>query len=75
MKEFTHQCVKPACNTNYKDTDPDPYYCPSCNKERLVIAKEIDSKIKPQKPRVLSPQEQELDRWKKQGGFIPLIRG
>lgn len=43
MEEYTHSCIK--CQTEYKDEDPDPYYCENCNKERKIVAKEIDRKI------------------------------
>ena len=41
----THSCIKPACVARYESEDPEPYYCPSCNEQRLVIAKEIDAKM------------------------------
>lgn len=43
MQEYVHSCIK--CQTQYKDTDPDPYYCPPCNEKRKEIAKEVDKKI------------------------------
>ena len=42
-------CIK--CKEKYQDTEPDDFYCPSCNKERLKIAKEVDRKIAMQGPR------------------------
>ena len=42
---YTHPCIK--CGNKYTDEDPDPYYCPSCNKTRKQIAQEIDAKIHP----------------------------
>lgn len=41
--EFLKTCVK--CNTEYRDNDPDPYWCESCNAERKALAKEIDRKV------------------------------
>ncbi len=32
----------------YQSNDDDAYYCPPCNVERIRIAKEIDSKPRPQ---------------------------
>lgn len=40
-----HVCIKPGCGTKYQDEEPDAYYCPSCNEEKKVIAREVDSKI------------------------------
>lgn len=39
----SHACIK--CNKVYEDTDPEPYYCLSCNEERKAIAKEVDAKL------------------------------
>lgn len=43
-EKFTHSCIK--CLTEYTDTDPDPYYCSSCNETRKILAKEVDEKMK-----------------------------
>jgi DNA-directed RNA polymerase subunit RPC12/RpoP len=40
---FTHKCIK--CGEEYKDEDPDAYYCSACNEQRKVIAKEVDAKL------------------------------
>lgn len=40
---FTHGCIK--CHEQYQSTDIDPYYCPTCNEQRKIIAKQIDSKL------------------------------
>ena len=40
-----HKCIKPACGASYEDNDPDDYYCPPCNEQRKVIAREIDTKL------------------------------
>ena len=45
FKRMTHQCIKPGCSTRYETTDPDPYYCPSCDQARKAIAAEIDKKL------------------------------
>lgn len=41
------QCIK--CKMAYDSDDIEPYYCPTCNEQRIQIAKEIDSKIIPSK--------------------------
>lgn len=38
-----HNCIK--CGQVYEDGDVDAYYCDSCNEQRLLIAKQIDSKV------------------------------
>lgn len=40
MEKYSHKCIK--CSTDYKDTDPDPYLCKSCQNEKNVIAKQVD---------------------------------
>jgi uncharacterized Zn ribbon protein len=40
---FQHACIK--CQTKYSDADPEPYYCPSCNEQRKLIAQEVDKKM------------------------------
>lgn len=42
MSLFSHNCIK--CQEVYEDTDPDPYYCRTCNEQRILIAKEVDAK-------------------------------
>lgn len=39
----TVSCVK--CKEPYQSSDPDPYYCPSCEEQKKRIAKEIDAKL------------------------------
>lgn len=41
--EFLKTCLK--CNADYRDNDPDPYWCESCNAERKALAREIDRKV------------------------------
>lgn len=43
MEIFTHKCTK--CSLEYQDTEPEPYYCEVCNKERLAVAKEVDARL------------------------------
>lgn len=38
-----HKCIK--CKSDYIDSDPDPYLCPTCLEERKNIASEIDNKF------------------------------
>lgn len=67
--EYEHKCIK--CQAAYKDTDPDPYYCPPCNEERKAIAKKIDATMgaRPKKP--MESDLQRYDRMKNKYGFIP----
>lgn len=41
--EYNHKCIK--CSKEYKDTDPDPYYCNPCNEERKIIAEQVTKKV------------------------------
>lgn len=43
QKLFKVHCVK--CKVEYKDKEPDDYYCPPCNEARLEIAKQVNAKI------------------------------
>lgn len=65
---FDHACIK--CRTKYQDKDPDPYYCASCNEERLELAKKIDAQMasRPKKQHVSALQE--YDNAPKIRGFI-----
>ena len=42
-KEYQHVCIKPDCTNTYKDNDVDAYYCESCNRKRVELAKKIDA--------------------------------
>ena len=44
-ENFKHGCIKFECSNTYTDTDPDPYYCPSCKQANAAIAKEVDKKF------------------------------
>lgn len=46
VETFTHKCIRGECSNTYKDSDIDPYYCPSCKEEAQKIAKAIDKKLK-----------------------------
>lgn len=41
--KFLKNCIK--CSAQYRDSDPDPYWCESCNAERKALAREIDRKV------------------------------
>jgi len=43
QKLFKVHCVK--CKVEYKDKEPDDYYCSPCNEARLEIAKQINAKM------------------------------
>jgi len=64
----THSCIK--CGTQYKDSDPDPYYCKTCSEEKKAIAEEVDKKLrsKPRKPTKSALQE--YDEAQKVHGFV-----
>lgn len=63
-----HNCIK--CSEPYKSEDDEAYYCPSCNEERLRIAKEIDAKIKARPKRKTISGIQEYDNAPKVHGFL-----
>ncbi len=67
-------CIK--CAEQYESNDPDPYYCSPCETEKKALAKKIDAEIatRPRESKKLTGQEAELDRWKKEGGFMPMLR-
>jgi uncharacterized Zn ribbon protein len=67
MEQFTHKCIK--CNITYKDSDPDDYYCTSCNTERKKIASEIDKKLSGRVSRNVVSGLQEYDNAIKVRGF------
>ena len=54
-----HICIK--CKASYEDNEVDDYYCKSCIEEKERIAKEIDSKIKTDKPRIKTEFEMYQD--------------
>ena len=54
-----HNCIK--CNQAYNSSDPDPYYCTTCEKEKNVIAKEIDAKMANRPKRQTKSAWQQLD--------------
>lgn len=69
MEKYTHNCVK--CSVQYEDSDPDPYYCTSCNEEKIKIAKRIDEQMAnrpPKRNRVSALQE--YDSAPKAHGFV-----
>ena len=45
MKKYQHQCIRPDCQTTYRDEDPDAYYCPSHVEEKKKNAAQIDAKF------------------------------
>lgn len=67
MSEYPHKCLK--CNADYKDDDPEPYYCEICIQERKTIAKEIDKKIMPTLSYKQSSSLQAFDALPKVRGF------
>lgn len=40
---YSHECTK--CKAQYKDSDPDPYLCASCLKEKRSIAAQVDAQF------------------------------
>lgn len=65
---YTHSCIK--CKVQYEDTEPDEFYCPTCNTERLRIAAEIDAKIKAKPTKPTMSALQQYDAQEKFRGFI-----
>ena len=71
MEKISHSCIK--CQAVYSDNEIDAYYCSDCDEERKKIAKDIDLKnsLKPKKVKVV---DSEIERWKRVGGFMPIIK-
>ena len=67
---FEHKCIKPSCDTKYKDTDPDAYYCNSCNETRKEIAKQVDKKFENKIREPVKSLLQEYDESPKAHGFV-----
>lgn len=67
---YTHRCIKPNCAKNYEDTDPDAYYCPSCNEERKAVAREVDARLGARTPEQPMTALQEYDAAQKVHGFM-----
>lgn len=42
---YKHKCIKPTCQADYEDNDPDAYYCLPCTEEKKLIAKEVEMRI------------------------------
>lgn len=55
---LTHKCIKAGCDNTYQSEEQDPYLCASCIEVKNKVAKEIDSKVVRDKPRI--PSEFEL---------------
>ena len=72
-KTYKHKCIKPSCTQTYEDNDPDQYYCSPCNEERKEIAKQVDAKFA-NRPKEVKIDTDEIARWKKEGGFMPILR-
>lgn len=66
----SHACIK--CGKSYKDKDPEPYYCKTCNNERKLIAKTVDEKLKGRisKRKTVSALQEYENSTDKVGGFI-----
>lgn len=67
---YNHIC---ECGKKYKDTDPDPYFCPSCVEERKKIAAQVDKQIasKPSKRKIATDFQIALEK----GKTIPSANG
>ena len=53
---MTHTCIKPGCGASYEDSDPDPFYCPSCTEQKKSIATEIDTRLGSRPKKVVVPR-------------------
>lgn len=68
METFSHQCIK--CSETYTDTDPEVYYCPTCNEQRKAIAKEVDAKLKMRPKKPVESAIAQYDRLRNARGFV-----
>jgi len=57
--KYKPNCIK--CREKYDSDEPDDYYCPTCNTDRMKIAEEIDKKIASMPPK--RPRMSELQRF------------
>ena len=74
MAKVEHTCIKPACGNKYEDDEVDAYYCNSCREANKKLAIEIDAKVKAQRPKEKLKKNDEIERWKREGGFMPILR-
>lgn len=65
---YTHSCIK--CGKEYKDSDPDPYYCKACVAEKKAIAEAVDKKVQARSRKKTISALQEYDNAPKVHGFI-----
>lgn len=68
VKKYTHSCLK--CSTQYKDIDPDPYFCAECKKKKQEVAAEVDKKMAGRPKEQPKSMLQEYDEAEKVGGFM-----
>jgi hypothetical protein len=66
--QYTHSCIK--CSTSYTDTDPDAYYCATCNAERKAIAAQVDKRLNGKVHREVMSAIKAYDAAPKVRGFI-----
>ena len=66
----THVCIKPQCGATYEDSDPDPYYCPSCVIEKKALAAKIDASLASRPKRPVLSDLQRYDQAQKIRGFV-----
>ena len=67
---FPHKCIK--CSKDYSDEDVDAYLCAECTIIKKQIAEEVNKKLG---NLVTQPKPyDEIERWKREGGFMPIIR-
>jgi uncharacterized Zn ribbon protein len=68
--EHSHNCIK--CLSPYQSSEPDPYYCEACLKEKKELAAQIDAKF------AATPKEQpksDLQRYDElRFGKSPFVR-
>ena len=41
-----HKCIKPSCETEYQDDEPDAYFCQPCRELNKSVAQRIDTNVK-----------------------------
>lgn len=74
---YTHNCIKPGCSNTYTTEDPDPYYCASCEKQKNVVAAQIDATVHTSAPAHSALREFEnkgRTMNSKEGGLATFVR-
>ena len=62
------KCIK--CGQQYDSSDPDPYYCATCEVEKKKIAAEVDEKMKSNPKKEITSGIKQYDSLPKVHGFV-----